>query len=27
MAEINEAYDILSQKERKEKYDKHLNPD
>jgi len=27
MAEINEAYDILSQKERKEKYDKHLKSD
>jgi len=25
MAEINKAYEILSQKERKEKYDKHLD--
>jgi DNA-binding Lrp family transcriptional regulator len=27
MAEINKAYEILSQKERKEKYDKHLSVD
>lgn len=27
MAEINKAYEILSQKEMKEKYDKHLNVD
>ncbi|MFQ5440421.1 MAG: J domain-containing protein [Nitrosopumilaceae archaeon] len=27
MAEINKAYEILSQKERKEKYDKHLKKD
>jgi molecular chaperone DnaJ len=27
MAEINKAYEILSQKERKEKYDKHLRVD
>ena len=27
MAEINKAYEILSKKERKEKYDKHLNVD
>lgn len=27
MAEINKAYEILSQRERKEKYDKHHNAD
>ena len=27
MAEINKAYEILSRKERKEKYDKHLKKD
>jgi molecular chaperone DnaJ len=27
MAEINKAYEVLSQKERKEKYDKHLSVD
>ena len=27
MAEINKAYEILSQRERKEKYDKHLKVD
>ena len=27
MAEINKAYEILSQKERKEKYDRHFKAD